>query len=121
MKKKNMMKFAAISTAYQQTQALNPLIITSILPFAARIIIMTRKRADTVSFLESRETRINPRSILVEIPRCKYCDDPDHKEHEIDLFGYDDFFGHFPGISSDEYGGQTIKTSDKSSSLQMKK
>jgi len=34
-------------------------------------------------------------------------------EHEIDLFGYDDFFGHFPGISSDEYGGQTIKTSGK--------
>jgi hypothetical protein len=103
MKKKNAVKFAAIATAYQRSEAFSPLVITSILPFAVRISMLPRKKADTVSFLESREKRTNPRTLIVKLPRCQYCDNTDGKEHEIDLFGYDDFFGHFPGTSSHEY------------------
>jgi len=87
MKKTNEVKLAAIATAYRQSEAFSPLAITSMLPFAARISIMTRKKANTVSFLESREKRTNPCAINVKFPRCQYCDDTDPKENEIDLFG----------------------------------
>ena len=97
------MKFAALATASRQSEAFSPLVITSILPFAVRISMMTRKAADSVSFLESRETRMNPRGIIVKISQCRYCDNTESQENEFDLFGYDDFFGHFPAASSHQY------------------
>ena len=103
MKKKTALKLAAETAAYRQTEAFSPLVITGLLPVAVRISMMTTKAADTVLFLESRETRMNPRHIIVDIPECRYCYDVEPQENEIDLFGYDDFFGHFPAASSHEY------------------
>ena len=103
MKNKTALKLAAAATAYRQTEAFSPLMITGLLKPVVQMSMMTSKSADTVLFLENRETRINPRHIIVEIPECRYCYDIEPQENEIDLFGYDDFFGHFPAASPHAY------------------
>jgi len=103
MKNKTALKLAVATTAYRQTEAFCPLMITGLLPLLVRTSMTTSKAADTVSFLENRETRINPRRIIAHIPQCRYCYDIEPQENAIDLFGYDDFFGHFPAASPHAY------------------